>query len=843
MLWKDESSKGQELAVETGELSSSTSTRVSTLPAWVGSIWRGRLYKRIVFVGSAVLIAIGLSTLVGWAGEVDVLRSWLLQKVAMNPLTAVGFIAAGLALLGHLHASLETKSQLGSVSLITRFLAFVVFAIGALRILGLMGWDLGWDQVLFRDQLGTNRIAPNTALAFVLGGLGLLLKSQARSWAERGVDVTAALLMSLSVVSLVGYLFGTQGLYGLSTFIPMAFNTAFAFLVLALSLSCLREDAGLAGIVGARDLGGSVARRMLPVVILIPLVLGGLRTLGQNAGWYEFEFGVSLLVAFTIVALAVLTGRSALKLGRLDRALQAQSQLLTSVVDHIADGVVVVDPSGNIVLKNPMATELLDAHNEKAQWWSLDENREVSDPTAQSLERTEASDRELTFEDRHSGRVLSVIGRSLKFDGGSWGRLAVVRDITAMKVAERQLKASHSELELRIQERVGELTRARAQIEQLQKLDAIGRLAGGIAHDFNNILGAIQMCCDFITLKKSDAKVVEETAAQIRTSTSRGASLTRQLLIFSRDREVERKVLNLNTLVQEHVKMLSRLVGDQYQIELNLCREDLQIEADPSQVEQVLMNLVINARDAMPQGGRILISTLKVSHVESSSDANLVTTIGKRDVAHATLRVQDFGCGMDLATQERIFDPFFTTKPLGKGTGLGLSTVYGIVKSLEGWIRVKSEVGHGSELSVWLPLTDKAMARVEHQAPTLPLEGQASILVVEDDVHLRSLFVDALESYGYKVSMAENGRRALEKIDSGAKFDLIITDMMMPELGGAELLREVLLREPLAKVICISGYRGEEPLAEIENNPRVVFLNKPFDTATLLGRVRSLTSM
>jgi PAS domain S-box-containing protein len=420
---------------------------------------------------------------------------------------------------------------------------------------------------------------------------------------------------------------------------------------------------------------------------------------------------------------------------------------------------------------------------------------------------------------------------------------SVGRDITEETFAQEQIRdlnaelaAKNEDLEKKIQDRADELHEKEKQLQRLQKLDAIGRLAGGIAHDFNNILGVILMYCDMIAIKSANAEAVKDGLKQIEKATGRGTALTRQLLIFGRKKASETENIAINSLIEDHFKMLDRLIGENIHVEFQLGEKLPLFAADPGQVEQVVMNLVINARDAMPDGGKITVETRYENLTEEFASSHLATKPGP----HIVLSVTDTGCGMDEKTRSQIFEPFFTTKPVGQGTGLGLSTVYGIVKSLEGTIWVYSEVGKGTVFKIYLPASAAKLEDVVEELKPVTLTGDERLLVVEDDSGLRKLYAEVLKGYGYKVSAVENGKVAVEVLKMEPNIDLIVTDMIMPEMAGVAVVQAALAQNPDAKILCISGYPGENVDIRALGGDRIDYLQKPFNTSTLAARVRKL---
>jgi PAS domain S-box-containing protein len=366
---------------------------------------------------------------------------------------------------------------------------------------------------------------------------------------------------------------------------------------------------------------------------------------------------------------------------------------------------------------------------------------------------------------------------------------------------------------------------------QSQKMEAFGQLAGGVAHDFNNILAAMLLQVSFI---KTTAKLPDEIIAQLgdlEELTARASGLTRQLLMFSRRQGMEKRTLDLNTVVKGTCNLLGRLIGEHVTIELKTSAEPLWIEADSGMVEQVMMNLCINARDAMPGGGKLSIETHAVAPTGATERSNR---------GHACLVVADTGSGMDAATRARIFEPFFTTKPVGKGTGLGLATVYGIIQQHRGWVEVESTPGAGSTFRVFLPLQEKASAVVDERGTGGLSRGTESILLVEDDEMVRLALSTCLRRAGYNVTEAADGPQAVRVWNEHKHdFNVLLTDFLMPGgLNGAELADHLLRDKESLRVIVISGYAVLPNGAPIPWSKGTIRLAKPFELRTLLETVR-----
>ncbi len=411
-----------------------------------------------------------------------------------------------------------------------------------------------------------------------------------------------------------------------------------------------------------------------------------------------------------------------------------------------------------------------------------------------------------------------------------------------LRLAEENNKKINADLERRVAERVEQLKQTEEQVRQLQKMDAIGALAGGLAHDFNNLLGAISMYCDLLEELSSDPKKVQENTEEIRLVTNRGAALTRQLLIFSRKQVVQQQKVDLNGVIQALLKMLNRLIGENIQIVKKLSSDLNSIQADPAQIEQVIMNLIVNARDAMPNGGVITLETSNVTLTNDFTSTHLAVNPGP----HVQLSVTDTGCGMTPEVQARLFEPFFSTKPIGKGTGLGLPTAYGIIKQCKGTIWVYSEVGKGSVFRIYFPVSkDTDPAKVVESLKHTPARGSETILLVEDDEKLRLLYSEALKRFGYKTLLAQDGEEALQIIHTHEDLiDLLLTDVMMPKMGGIELAQQAKKKNAKLHVLCMSGYINDPAESEFSfADLKFAFIQKPFDTSALVTKIREVLSV
>ena len=376
------------------------------------------------------------------------------------------------------------------------------------------------------------------------------------------------------------------------------------------------------------------------------------------------------------------------------------------------------------------------------------------------------------------------------------------------------------------------------QLFQAQKMESIGRLAGGVAHDFNNMLTVINGHSQMLLAKLSPMDPIRSQVAEINKAGERAAGLTRQLLTMSRKQVLQTRELDLNKLVADMQPMLARLVGEDIDLRVVAQAKSMFVNADPHQLEQVVLNLVVNARDAMPNGGRLVIETANPEHAKRGAQSGR----GADDVEYVMLAVSDTGMGMDETTRQRIFEPFFTTKPLGKGTGLGLSTVQGVVAQSGGYLDVYSEPGRGSTFKVYLPVLPLDGAEgTDSVDTTAATGGKETILVVEDEPEVRQFTVQALESYGYNVIEANDGDEGLEICRQMAEaIDLVLTDVVMPRMGGRELANRVWRVRPEMRFLFMSGYTDNALSMNGVLEPHVRFIEKPFSLEGLAKRVREV---
>jgi PAS domain S-box-containing protein len=498
-----------------------------------------------------------------------------------------------------------------------------------------------------------------------------------------------------------------------------------------------------------------------------------------------------------------------------------------SILESSADCITVLDLNNNLISMNAPGLFLMEIDDfkdfEGADWIKLWEKNE-REAARSAVERAKQGEtgrfRGYAKTARENLKFWDVIVTPIFNSSNKPERiLCVSRDVTEQKRAEEALQKSED------------------QLRQVQKLESVGRLAGGIAHDFNNMLTAINGYSDLILSQLENDSPWRSKVQDIKKAGERSALLTQQLLAFSRKQVLQTKVLDLNEIITDTTKMLRHLIGEDIQLYRRLNVKLGRIQADPGQISQVIMNLAVNARDAMPKGGNVTIKTDNVYLNEESPERHHTTQQGN----FVLLAVSDNGEGMDHETQQHIFEPFFTTKEVGKGTGLGLSTVYGIVKQSGGHISVDSEVGRGTTFNIYLPRVVEESPAVE-EIPTIKdfQKGTETVLLVEDEDMVRNLSREVLETNGYTVIEARDGVEALTVCNGDCKIDLLMTDIVMPHMGGRELAEKLLERMPDIQILFTSGYTDDPSMQRNVSETAANFIQKPFTPILLLQKIRDV---
>lgn len=544
----------------------------------------------------------------------------------------------------------------------------------------------------------------------------------------------------------------------------------------------------------------------------------------EEASRNELQLAIRGLVGLVLL-FDVYAAYQQLQIHRIRRRLVEREELFQLISENAVDMIAVVDASGRRIYNSPSYERILGYDSDYLRNTSPLEQIHPDDlpsvlDAAKEAQRTGIGRRIEYRMRRKNGdwAFLESTASAVRNSKGTVEKLVIVnRDITERRQLEEQLRQS-------------------------QKMDAIGRLSGGVAHDFNNLLGVIIGYSEVLQDRITEADHLRICVDQILEAGKRAASLTRQLLAFSRQQVLEPKVIVLNDVVSNMEKMLRRLIGEDVELTTSLDPQLGKVRADLGQIEQVIMNLSVNARDAMPEGGKLEIQTCNTEMDEAFVRRYPYPV---QTGEYILLTVTDTGMGMDSTTQQRIFEPFFTTKEKGKGTGLGLSMVYGVVKQSGGYIDVHSIIGKGTSFRIYLPRVGQSLdVDVPQSLPSVHLHGKETILLVEDELNLRTLTRNLLESYGYDVLEAPNGEEALKLSQQNTKIiHLLLTDIVMPGINGRVLAKRLSEQRPELKILYMSGYTGQAIGDQSILHPGAFFLQKPFTRENLARKIREALEM
>jgi PAS domain S-box-containing protein len=575
---------------------------------------------------------------------------------------------------------------------------------------------------------------------------------------------------------------------------------------------------------------------MPPSSILIPALAAAIGSTfaiadgGARALWWITEIGTGALVVtaatlFWTLRLQRLVHERTAELEAKNRELERESgdrrdalEAYRELFENANDIVYTHDLAGTFTSINKAAERVLGYTHEDVLTLTV---RDVVAPEDAAIAQqmiakkvggdASRTEYELAVRTKSGRRVtLEVNTRLIRRDGVIVGVQGIARDVTERKRLEWQLGQS-------------------------QKMEAVGQLAGGIAHDFNNLLTAILGNTQLAQLGETMTPELSECLHEIATASHRAAALTRQLLVFSRQEQIDRRPVSLATTLGDFMKMLRRIIGEHIDVRLAIAADVPPVLADLAQVEQVVLNLAVNARDAMPDGGRLVIEVDQVTLTDPVGTSTSRVPAGR----YARLRVTDTGCGIRADVRERIFEPFFTTKPVGAGTGLGLAVVYGIVRQHDGFIDVASEPGEGTRFTVYLPAIDREVLRPSDPPRTAVTAGRETILVAEDEAALRRLTERLLTGLGYTVLVAEDGVEALELFERRRdEIDLLLLDVVMPRAGGSDVHARVRAAGSAVPVVFMTGYSAEVAPHTLgaETGSRVLY--KPYDVDALSAAIR-----
>lgn len=552
---------------------------------------------------------------------------------------------------------------------------------------------------------------------------------------------------------------------------------------------------------------------------IVFIVLPVLRANDSDLGGFQMSTGVRSLVALALL-FDVFSIYQQLEIRRITKRFTEREELFHLITENAEDMIAVVDVNGRRLYNSPAYYRILGYTPEELQKTSSFEQVHPDDREKLIVAANEAKrdgvGRRVEYRMSHkdgSWRLLESTATVVPNSRGTIAKMVIVnRDITERRQLEENFRQAH-------------------------KMEAIGRLSGGIAHDFNNLLGVIIGYAEILQERLPTTDSLRVSADEIVKAGNRAASLTRQLLAFSRQQVLALEVLDLNHIVTDIEKMLRRVIGEDIELTASLDPELGRVKADHSQIEQLFLNLAVNARDAMPEGGKMQIET---QSFEMTDEYVRTYPFPVKTGLYARITVKDTGVGMDVRTQARIFEPFFTTKEKGKGTGLGLSTVYGVVKQSGGYIEVQSEPGQGASFIIHFPIvTNGEVERKVLPGAKSPERGNETVLLVEDEESLRILSRNLLELGGYRVLDACNGEVALEIARKYAgSIDLLLTDIIMPGINGWELSKRLVDMIPELKVVYMSGYTGQAVGENVEPGKHIHFLQKPYSRESLTQKVR-----
>ena len=878
-------------------------------------------------------LAAGLLSFLGWALDAQRLASWD-GSISIQPNAALAAAVAGAGLVLLAHGRRRLLVPFAALSGLIGIVTLVEHATGI---------DLGIDALLtfgrpwgYTATVAPGRMGPPASLSWGLLGIGMVAALGGR----RARQVAAGLgltVLTMGVLPFIGYLFGANPLYAVARVTAIALQTATMLVALGIGLVAALPEVEPMRTLREPTAAGTLARRALPFVVLVPVVLGLLFVRGRGAEWFDRGLGTALMVLALIIAMSVVLWWCVGAVSAHERALAAATWTVRQnearfrrLADAMPQIVYVLDADGNVTFVNQQWTAytgrqdtagddlasgvhaedraaLLEGWNRArgaeveyaaefrlrgadgsyrwylsrtvpirdeagriAQWYGT--STDIHDQKLAEAALRESERRFRDFADA-APAMLWVTGPdgACTFRSRGWSEFSGQSEADALGFG--WLEAVHPEdretsrtgllaaveraeaftLEHRVRRadgvyrwvissgrpRVGpdgvfagysasvidihDRKQAEEQLRQSAKMQAIGRLAGGVAHDFNNQLSAVSGFATFASRDPGLGARARHDLGEILKAVERMAGLTRQLLAFSRQQVLQPETLQLNAAVVDGSTLLQRLIGSHIEMGLELTAEPTWVRVDRAQLLQVLMNLAINARDAMPDGGRLRIRT------------------GRRD-EHVLLSVSDTGTGISAEHLPHIFEPFFTTKEPGQGTGLGLATVHGIVTQSQGRIGVESRPGAGAEFTVLFPAVS-GPAGVE----TMPASRSAGvpsrpakILVVDDEEAVRAILSRILEAEGYEVSQARNGREALEALTRNGRVDVVLTDVVMPQLGGRELVDRLAAEYPGLPVIWMSGHPRDGAFTEGESAGAHPFLQKPIPPDVLVRTVEGV---
>lgn len=780
------------------------------------------LARRVALIAAACVGLIGLVGILGWITDIDVMKTLAPGGATMKLNTALCFLFSAVAIW--------SGTARGAPAWISFLHQWAPVFVGAIAMLTLWEFALdanfGIDELLVQDHDAVSQAAPGrmslpTGAAFAMFAWAMRASLKDTRATRFGFLIATGVGLAIATLCLIGYAYDLPLLYQPIPESSISLNTAAAFFVLFIGVSALRPDLSWFALLEATSITGVFARWLFPAIVFFPILLGWAIYGLTRASWVAPQEALALFALGSVLGLGAVTWGVGLIANRLGRQLALREQVLSAVVETALDAFVMMDQHGRVLHWNPRAETMFGWSRAEALSAPL---AEMIIPTPMralhrdGLERFVKTGEGPAMRQRLEFEAIDRDGRTFPIElmiypvriHGEWLFSAFIKDVSAMKQAEAQLR-------------------------QAQKMEAVGQLTGGVAHDFNNLLTVV-----IVTLDSLRNRVAEDLRPRLEgalQAAERGAALTKQLLAFSRRQTLNPEQIDLNATAEGLRELLERTLGAAIDIEYRLTAQPCPAFADKVQVETALLNLAINARDAMPSGGRLLIETANVELDQDYSARNAEAAPGR----YAMLAVSDTGTGMSPQVRERAFEPFFTTKDVGKGSGLGLSMIYGFAQQSKGHVKIYSEAGHGTTIRIYLPHGDlSALPTTLQERPVEDRQARGeTILVVEDDAEVRATALLHLNELGYVALEAADAAEALRLLENGAKADLLFTDVVMPGgINGRQLAERASAMRPELKTLFTSGFTDNAIVHDGRLDPGVKFLAKPYRIRDLAEKIR-----
>ncbi len=792
--------------------------------------------EAVVAGTGAAALALGMVVLFGWLIGNVTLTCVLPGFTSMKVNTAICFTLAGLSLLCRPRMAASGRDGLGQA---------VGAAAGVIGLLTALEYaahiNLGIDQLLFPDKVTLPQNFPGrmsiiTASCFMLFACGRVAAAYHNRTANACHKAAAFAGMFMAYMSILGYVYGARLFFHPLTPVAVALHTAIGLEIIFIGLTATRPDLGWLAQFVSPGAGGKMFRRMLPVAGLLLPAMGWLRLHGELAGFYDIRVGLALFASINVVlfgAIMWLISRQAdrwvaereqawVSLSASERRLQetaehlrATTEQMKAVIDASPVAIMAFDSKLNMVIWSQAAETMFGYAAAEVLGRPIPARMLSSQAAADKRAGTEeflgAAETKLRRKDGRMIDTLSSVAAFYDPAGAVLGTVVAVTDVTERNAMQRQL-------------------------QQAQKMEAIGQLTGGLAHDFNNLLGVVLGNLDILQEQQEAGSEAWELTDGAIHAAVRGAELTRQLLAFARQQPLAPRLVDLNDLLESSTRLLRRTLGEQIILELKVTESLWPVRMDASQLESAILNLAVNARDAMPKGGTLTMEAHNIMLGAGDAELNPEAEPG----SYVAVAISDTGTGMPPGVMAKVFEPFFSTKG-SAGTGLGLSMVHGFVKQSGGHTKIYSEVGRGTTIRLYLPKAQEAEA--EAQA-TASLPGMAKnnevILVVEDNKGLRDIAQHQLQSLGYRTLPACDAAQALEIIRGGTPIDLLFTDVVMPGGMDGKALAEAARRlRPGIRVLFTSGFTAAAASAAMSEEFGRNLISKPYRKDELGRRIRA----